>query len=70
LIDCLQQQLYLVALADMLGLFIEDAYKQYDTELAYGAALVLGADGWSEGNTSDELSEVALIASAKGPLWP
>jgi ABC-type phosphate transport system permease subunit len=25
-----------------LPLFIEDAYKQYDTELAYGAALILG----------------------------
>jgi len=25
-----------------LPLFVEDAYKQYDTELAYGAALVLG----------------------------
>jgi ABC-type sulfate transport system permease subunit len=24
-----------------LPLFVEDAYKQYDTELAYGAALVL-----------------------------
>jgi sulfate transport system permease protein len=28
-----------------LPLFIEDAYKQYDTELAYGAALVLGGVG-------------------------
>jgi sulfate transport system permease protein len=25
-----------------LPLFVEDAYKQYQTELAYGAALVLG----------------------------
>jgi sulfate transport system permease protein len=25
-----------------LPLFIEDAYKQYQTELAYGAAMVLG----------------------------
>jgi sulfate transport system permease protein len=25
-----------------LPLFIEDAYKQYNTELAYGAAMVLG----------------------------
>jgi sulfate transport system permease protein len=24
---------------------VEDAYKQYDTELAYGAALVLGGVG-------------------------
>ena len=29
----------------MLGLFIEDAYKQYDTELAYGAALIVGGVG-------------------------
>ena len=29
-----------------LPLFIEDAYKQYDTELAYGAALVLGGVGF------------------------
>jgi sulfate transport system permease protein len=28
-----------------LPLFVEDAYKQYDTELAYGAALVLGGVG-------------------------
>lgn len=28
-----------------LPLFVEDAYKQYDTELAYGAALVLGSVG-------------------------
>lgn len=28
-----------------LPLFIEDTYKQYDTELAYGAALVLGGVG-------------------------
>ena len=28
-----------------LPLFIEDAYKQYDTELAYGAALILGGVG-------------------------
>ena len=28
-----------------LPLFIEEAYKQYDTELAYGAALVLGGIG-------------------------
>jgi sulfate transport system permease protein len=25
-----------------LPLFVEDAYKQYNTELAFGAALVLG----------------------------
>jgi sulfate transport system permease protein len=24
---------------------VEDAYKQYDTELAYGAALILGGVG-------------------------
>ena len=28
-----------------LPLFIEDAYKQYDTELAYGAALIVGGVG-------------------------
>ncbi|MFN9623163.1 MAG: sulfate ABC transporter permease [Cyanobacteriota bacterium] len=28
-----------------LPLFVEDSYKQYDTELAYGAALVLGGVG-------------------------
>lgn len=28
-----------------LPLFVEDAYKQYDTELAYGAALILGGVG-------------------------
>lgn len=28
-----------------LPLFVEDAYKQYNTELAYGAALVLGGVG-------------------------
>ena len=28
-----------------LPLFVEDAYKQYDTELAYGAALMLGGVG-------------------------
>ena len=28
-----------------LPLFVEDAYKQYDTELAYGAALVLASVG-------------------------
>ena len=28
-----------------LPLFVEDAYKQYDTEVAYGAALVLGGVG-------------------------
>ena len=28
-----------------LPLFVEDAYKQYDSELAYGAALVLGGVG-------------------------
>jgi sulfate transport system permease protein len=28
-----------------LPLFIEDANKQYDTELAYGAALILGGVG-------------------------
>jgi sulfate transport system permease protein len=28
-----------------LPLFVEDAYKQYDTELAYGAALVLAGVG-------------------------
>jgi sulfate transport system permease protein len=26
-------------------LFVEDSYKQYNTELAYGAALVLGGVG-------------------------
>jgi sulfate transport system permease protein len=25
-----------------LPLFVEDAYKQYQTELAYGAAMILG----------------------------
>lgn len=28
-----------------LPLFVEDAYKQYDTELAFGAALILGGVG-------------------------
>jgi len=28
-----------------LPLFVEDAYKQYDSELAYGAALILGGVG-------------------------
>ncbi|MCP9921671.1 sulfate ABC transporter permease subunit CysW, partial [Synechococcus lacustris Cruz CV12-2] len=32
----------ITGLTQTLPLFIEDAYKQYQTELAYGAAMVLG----------------------------
>lgn len=35
-----------------LPLFVEDAYKQDDTELAYGAALVLGRAMHTESITS------------------
>ncbi|MEB3266635.1 MAG: sulfate ABC transporter permease subunit [Cyanobacteriota bacterium] len=35
----------IVGQTQTLPLFVEDAYKQYNTELAYGAALVLGGVG-------------------------
>ena len=33
---------YVVGQTQTLPLFVEDAYKQYQTELAFGAAMVLG----------------------------